>query len=325
MRNLNKFIFTLWLVSFTTSTTEAQIEKFAPFIGKYEGVSDPIVGFEGMQQNGPVKWETKWRWLSNKTAVEHTWRSSYINDGKNQSTGTQVFYLDAETHALKTTGFGVDGEATNWSNTGNVEFIGKGFQVTINEKTFTGTVSSYVLKNTKLGRNQIQSQLSKMVVGGKKVSTEFKRIATRVKRDNNQLLKKVPLKCPWEWMLGDWEIERNDGSKAKVNWIQPKENADFLYGTWIESDGSIVNDMTSWQSDRGHVTSNGHGADGSFVSVNFTHVELHKMNGTISKRDNKGNVLTGIIAIERVSPTEAHTKILTTDGKVVTEVLSAVN
>ena len=137
--------------------------------------------------------------------------------------------------------------------------------------------------------------------------------------------KAIPAKCPWEWMLGDWTIERSDGTSAKVNWVKPRENADFLYGTWIESDASIVNDMTSWQSDRGHLSSNGHGPDGSFVSVNFTHVELHKMNGTISKRDSKGNILNGIIAIERVSPTESHTRIQTTDGKVLTEVLRAVN
>ena len=325
MKKLIKYIFATWLFAFVTITTKAQIEKFAPFIGNWEGVSDAIIGFEGMEENGPVKWQTKWRWLSNKTAVEHSWSSSYIKSGENQTTGTQVFYLDAETQAVLTTGFGVDGEATQWSNTGKVEFIAKGFQADIKEKTLSGTVSSYIFKNTKLGRNEILSQLSNMVVGGQKVPNEFERSATRIKRNKQELTRKVPSKCPWEWMLGDWKIERSDGSKAKVNWVKPKENADFLYGTWIESDGSIVNDMTSWQSDKGHLSSNGHGPDGSFISVNFTHVELHKMNGTISKRDSKGNITNGFIAIERVSPTEAHTRILTTDGKVLTEVLSAVN
>ena len=63
----------------------------------------------------------------------------------------------------------------------------------------------------------------------------------------------IPAKCPWEWMLGDWTIERSDGTSAKINWVKPREDADYLYGTWVESDGSIQNTLISWQSDRGHL------------------------------------------------------------------------
>ena len=306
------------------STAQAQIEKFAPFIGNWEGTADAILGFEGMKESGQVRWETRWRWLSNKTAVEHTWNSSYIESGKNQSTGTQVFYLDAETKKVVTTGFGVDGEDTQWSNTGKVDFVNKGFTVTISEKTLTGVKSTYIFKNTKTSRQELQSELLSMVVGGKKVSSGFKHTMKRAKRGNRGMPRAIPAKCPWEWMLGDWTIERSDGTSAKINWVKPRKDADYLHGTWIESDGSVQNELISWQSDRGHLVANSHGPSGSFVAIDMPHVERHMMRGTLSKRDSDGNILNGVVVIERVSPTEAHTRILTTDGKTLTEVLRAV-
>jgi len=312
------------LLYLQVSTAKAQIEKFAPFIGTWEGTADAILGFEGMKESGQVRWETRWRWLSNKTAVEHTWSSSYIDTGKNQSTGTQVFYLDAKSKTVVTTGFGVDGDETQWSNTGKVDFVTKGFEVTISEQTLSGTKSSYVFKNTKIGRQELQSELLSMVVGGKEVSTGFKHTMKRVKRGSQGMTKAVPAKCPWEWMLGDWTIERSNGTSAKINWVKPRDDAEYLYGTWIESDGTVLNELISWQSDRGHLATNGHGPNGSFVAIDMSHVERHMMSGTLSKRDTEGNLLNGVVLIERVSPTEARTKIITTDGKTVTEVLKAV-
>ena len=98
----------------------------------------------------------------------------------------------------------------------------------------------------------------------------------------------------------------------------PGEDAEFLHGTWVESDGSVQNELISWQSDRGHLFPMGTG-EGSFAAVVFSHVERHLMRGTIRQRDAEGNLLQGVLVIERVSPTEARTRILTTDGETLTD------
>ena len=307
-----------------TCETQAQIEKFAPFMGQWEGTSEAVVGFEGLEKSGQVRWQARWRWLSNKTAVEHTWSSSYLDSGQNHGSGTQVYYLDADTKQVVTTGFGIDGEDSQWSNTGSVTFVNKGFEATFTEKTVHGTPSIYTVKNTKRTPRTFQAELTHMNVDGKDVATDFRHTLTRKKRTQAQSAPKIPAKCPWEWMLGDWTIERSDGTSARIHWVKPREDAEFLHGTWVESDGSVQNELISWQSDRGHLVSNGHGPEGSFAAVDFSHVERHLMRGTIRQRDAEGNVLQGVLVIERVSPTEARTRILTTDGETLTEVLRAV-
>lgn len=130
--------------------------------------------------------------------------------------------------------------------------------------------------------------------------------------------------CPWEWMLGDWKVERSDGTSAKVNWRLADGAVDYLFGTWHESDGTVLNEIVGWEADRRHLVARAFGTNGAYFSVRFQDVHLHQMSGFLRTRNAKGETQTGIIEVERESDTKATSKFVATDGTVVTEVLHKV-
>jgi len=325
---MRPIIITLLTVLLSTAASAASVneslKKFAPLMGNWQGSSEAVSGFEGMIEGGIVEWESRWRWLSNRTAVENTWKATFKESGGNHSTGTQVYYMDARTHHLVTVGFGVDGKDTQWSNTGTIELFKGGIVTKLSEKTLNGTESTYTVKNTKISPQKLQSDLYDMVVAGKAMDIKHRHVLERKSKKRNQASNLIPSECPWEWMLGDWTVERSDGTSARINWTKPRKDADFLYGTWVDPDGGVQNELISWQSDRGHLVANAHGPKGSFVAVDFSHVERHRMSGTISKRDMEGNITNGVVMIERISPNESRSRVITADGNAFTEVFRAV-
>ena len=130
--------------------------------------------------------------------------------------------------------------------------------------------------------------------------------------------------CPWEGMLGNWTIQRSDGTSASVHWSKPRENVDYLTGRWNESTGVVVDEFVSWQPDRGHLVVNAYRSDGGFVRIDFDQVERHKMRGTISDRDLQGQLRTGVVMISRLSKDESRAKAIMTDGSVVEEAMRRV-
>jgi len=129
-------------------------------------------------------------------------------------------------------------------------------------------------------------------------------------------LAKRPSACQWEWMLGDWTVERSDGTNAHIQWSKPRKHVDYLIGQWRESNGIVSDEFISWQPDRGHLTVNNYRSDGSFSRIDFDRVERHSMRGVISKRDTLGKLETGVVMINRLSKNESRAKIILSDGSI---------
>ena len=127
--------------------------------------------------------------------------------------------------------------------------------------------------------------------------------------------------CPWQWMLGDWEVERSDGTTAKVNWRQPDGAVDYLFGTWHESDGTVLHEIVGWEADRRHLVAHAYGTKGAYFAVRFQNVNLHHMSGFLRTRNAKGESQTGVLEVKRVSDTKATSRFIATDGTVITEIL----
>ena len=91
---MRAIIMTLLTVLLSTDASAASVneslKKFAPLMGNWQGSSEAVSGFEGMIEGGIVEWESRWRWLSNRTAGEHTWKATCKASGGNHSTGAQV-------------------------------------------------------------------------------------------------------------------------------------------------------------------------------------------------------------------------------------------
>ncbi len=130
--------------------------------------------------------------------------------------------------------------------------------------------------------------------------------------------------CPWEWMLGDWKVERSDGTSAKVNWRLPEGAVDYLLGTWQESDGAVLHEIVGWEADKRELVAHGFGANGVYYAVRCHDVKKHQMTGVLRSRNAKGESQVGVIELERVSEGKATSRFTASDGTVVTEVLTNV-
>ncbi|MDG2385609.1 MAG: hypothetical protein P8N76_28325 [Pirellulaceae bacterium] len=152
-------------------TTHAVADKtlqrrFGPFIGNWTGQSKAFGGFEGTTEEGELEWNIRYRWLSEKTAVEQTWQVNYKSSKKNFSTGTEVIFLDAKNDELKVISFGLDGDV-QWSNSGTVKLIKKGHELTLVENTVNGTLSKYSVRKTKKDRNTLTIEMPSRVINDK--------------------------------------------------------------------------------------------------------------------------------------------------------------
>lgn len=161
------------LVVFTSSSmTMANDElqkRMAPFMGRWSGESKAFGGFEGTTDEGDLRWNIRFRWLPGKQAVEHTWEATYLSSQKNFSSGTEILFRDADSGQLKVISFGVDGDVT-WSNHGSVEWVRRGMEVSLHEKTENGTASEYVVRRVKQGRNKMALSIPSRVVDGKEIA-----------------------------------------------------------------------------------------------------------------------------------------------------------
>ena len=131
-------------------------------------------------------------------------------------------------------------------------------------------------------------------------------------------------KCPWKWLLGTWDVKRSDGTTASVHWKKPRADAELLYGTWKEANGSVLNETIGWHADSQMLVAHAYGAKGEYFWVRFNEVGPDKMTGFFGSRDAKGEAKRGTVEIERVGDEMAKSKLIESDGTVVTETFTLV-
>jgi hypothetical protein len=133
-----------------------------------------------------------------------------------------------------------------------------------------------------------------------------------------------PAGCPWEWMVGDWEVERSDGTSSKVTWRLPDGATDYVLGTWHDSDGTVLHEIVGWEADRRNLVAHAYGTNGAYFAIRFQDVQKHQMSGFLRARNAKGESRMGLIELERVSDGKSISKFISSDGTVVTGVLRKV-
>ena len=79
---MRKLICTLLVLSnFTFAQSEAYeaLKIFEPFIGEWFSKHNSVGAFEGLPKNKQIESATKYEWITDKTAVMETWRSTFPN------------------------------------------------------------------------------------------------------------------------------------------------------------------------------------------------------------------------------------------------------
>lgn len=123
-------------------------------------------------------------------------------------------------------------------------------------------------------------------------------------------------------MLGQWKVERSDGTSAVVTWKQPRRDVDVLHGEWKESDGTFRTETVGWQTDRNRLISNSYGPSGVFFAVSFNDVKDKAMSGFFRSRALSGKVTFGRVELNRISDSEVRSKLTDNNGDVVTGVFT---
>lgn len=279
-------------------------------VGTWEITTD----IDGRKVTERVKLE----WLSDKNAMV------YQGEGENFQTGqkarfTGILGWDPAREIVEESGFDSSGGTFKATHT-------------ISAKKWIGTMKAATRMD---GESSLETATreflfddkdnwvivcSDRVLNGEKKDTRklvFRRLADRSETGSAE-------KCPWEWMLGDWTVQRSDGTSASVTWKIPDASEDHLFGTWKESDGTVLHEIVGWEADRGHLVAHAYGTNGAYFSARFLNVKKHHMSGMLRSRNGEGDTQLGVLEVERVSDGEARSRFVASDGTVITEELRKV-
>ena len=271
------------------------------------------------------RWEIETR-IGERRIIEHAtleWSADettlfYQGEGekfaiKGQETRfSGVFGWDAEAQVVREFGFDNQGGTfvsehritpTSWSDTTTSTAVSEGKAVSeVFHRTFVfQSADEWTLE----ARDRV-------LQGQKGVTTRFRRIAHPSESP-------FPETTPWEWMLGHWTVERSDGSSARIHWEKPRPDAEFLLGTWSESDGTRSTEIAGWEPDCGHLVSSRYGVAGFYSSVRFHEVSRHEMKGLMRGRNAQGISRMGFLQLNRVSSEESRSTLVLSDGSILTQ------
>ena len=184
MRNL---IYTLLVLSnFTFAQSEAYeaLKIFEPFIGEWFSKHNSVGVFEGLPKNKQIESATKYEWITDKTAVMETWRSTFPNSDKRVNVGSIIYSLDPSTNTIKSKHFGYDGKVY-WSGKGWVETKDSAIYVYTEELTINGTVTNYTTVRRPAENNILESQYIGFIQNGKPLKDQPLRKMSRTDVGSN--------------------------------------------------------------------------------------------------------------------------------------------
>lgn len=286
---------------------KASVAPYVEFFKALEGVWDYklyMPGDVGEAETGTVNWARR----ANGHTVRGYWRSV---DGKSS---TELLGFRTSDQSLKSTGYGEDGN--HW-NLDLPEVTATSLKGHCKGMHPNGVAFEGAFKAT------IDGDQYSWSVTGKTASGEphhFRGECKRRSRASDSLT--VAIRCPWIWMLGQWKVERSDGTSAVVTWKQPRRDVDVLHGEWKESDGTVRTETVGWQTDRNRLISNSYGPSGVFFAVSFNDVKDKAMSGFFRSRALSGKVTFGRVELNRISDSEVRSKLTDNNGDVVTGVFT---
>lgn len=300
------------LLSMTAVNAEEQTESspHLEFLQAMEGVWDYKMSFADEEAGGPTSGVVNWARRANGHTLRGYWTAE---DG---TSSTELLGYNKSDRKLASTGFGEQGNHWNLilPEVTATSIKGRCSGTHPNGVSFEGNFEG-----------KIDGDTYTFLINGKTKSGEphaFQGVCQR--RVPQAPLVGEAARCPWTWMLGQWEVKRSDDTTASVTWEQPSDQVDVLIGRWSESDGSVLTEQVGWQADRKQLIANAYGAEGVFFSVLFNKVEKDQMSGWFRNRNAKGEVVRGTVEIDRISETEVRSKLVERDGTILTEVFTKV-
>jgi hypothetical protein len=165
-----KSFFTTILLSaslFSQSEAYDALKVLEPFIGEWYSKHKSIGAFEGLPNNEEIISTTKYEWITDKSAILETWRStSAKNEEKRVNVGSIVYSLDPSTNTIKTKHFGYDGKVY-WSGKGWIESKDSTVYIHVEELTINGTKTNYTNVKTLANDSTIKNQYINFMQNGK--------------------------------------------------------------------------------------------------------------------------------------------------------------
>ena len=162
------------------------LKVFEPFIGEWFSKHNSVGAFEGLPKNKQIESATKYEWITDKTAVMETWRSTFPNSDKRVNVGSIIYSLDPSTNTIKSKHFGYDGKVY-WSGKGWVETKDSTIYVYTEELTINGTVTKYTTIRRPAENNNLESQYIDFIQNGKPLKDQplrkMRRIDVAPKKD----------------------------------------------------------------------------------------------------------------------------------------------
>lgn len=169
MFNLIKSALSVLLI---TGALVAQSEAYdalkvlEPLIGEWYSKHKSLGVFEGEPKNTNIISSYKYEWITDKTAILETWKSSTEKGNKRIHVGSIVYTLDPTSNTIKTKHFGYDGKVY-WTGKGWIETKDSTMYTHVEELTINGTKTNYINVKSLMTKLTFNNQYTNFTQNGK--------------------------------------------------------------------------------------------------------------------------------------------------------------
>ncbi|MEE3372194.1 MAG: hypothetical protein VX346_22865 [Planctomycetota bacterium] len=105
--------------------------------------------------------------------------------------------------------------------------------------------------------------------------------------------------CPWQWLLGTWQIEEDYGFKSRVVWKKLGVGQGAT-GIWEDDEGNKFTELLGWDATKKQIVSTGFGTNSAYWIIRFTEVTGTEIEGTMTYRTPQGITYEGEYSIKKL-------------------------
>ena len=174
MKNMLKSLFSVLFLSgaiFAQSEAYNALRVLEPLIGEWMSKHKSLGVFEGEPNNQAIVSSYSFEWVTDKTAILETWRSSTEKGNKRIHTGSILYTLDPSSNTIKTKHYGYDGKVY-WTGKGWVELQDSTIYTHVEELTINGTKTNYTNVKTLVNELSFNNQYTNFIQNGKSIKDQ---------------------------------------------------------------------------------------------------------------------------------------------------------
>lgn len=118
----------------------------------------------------------------------------------------------------------------------------------------------------------------------------------------------------WEFMLGKWTFESDDGKTSDVVWRKASDGHACI-GIWTDPNGTKSTELLGWRPDKNALVVDAYGSADNYWHCEFTEVEKDRCKGEAVIRFIDGTVVKGTMVLEKVDKNKTVGEMQGTDGE----------